>query len=118
VLGAAFKPGTDDVRDSPALAVAAAVRSEGAIVRVHDPLADETARQAVPQLGYADSPEKACDGADLVLHLTEWSQYRQLDPARLRDLVRVPRILDARNVLPFGQWRAAGWAVRSMGATW
>ena len=57
-------------------------------------------------------------GADVVLHLTEWSQYRQLDPVRLRGLVRVPRILDARNVLPLGQWQAAGWAVRSMGATW
>jgi len=118
VLGAAFKPGTDDVRDSPALAVATAVRSEGAVVRVHDPLANDTARLAAPQLDYADGPEKACDGADVVLHLTEWSQYRQLDPARLRGLVRVPRILDARNVLPLGQWRAAGWAVRSMGATW
>ena len=118
VLGAAFKPGTDDVRDSPALAVAAAVRSEGAVVRVHDPLANDTARLAAPQLDYADGPEKACDGADVVLHLTEWSQYRQLDPAKLRGLVRVPRILDARNVLPLGQWRAAGWAVRSMGATW
>jgi UDPglucose 6-dehydrogenase len=85
---------------------------------VHDPLANDAARQAVPQLDYADGPEKACEGADVVLHLTEWSQYRQLDPVKLRSLVRVPRILDARNVLPLGQWRTAGWAVRSMGATW
>ncbi len=116
VLGAAFKPDTDDVRDSPALSVAAAVRAEGAAVRVHDPKANDSARQACPELDYADRPEKACEGADLVLHLTEWAEYRQLDPATLLAVVRSPRILDARNVLPLGQWRAAGWTVQSMGA--
>lgn len=116
VLGATFKPGTDDVRDSPALSVAEAVRSEGAMVRVHDPLATENARQVFPELDYATEPEKACDDADVVLHLTEWSQYRELDPAELRSVVRVPRLLDGRNVLPLGRWRAAGWTVQSMGA--
>jgi UDPglucose 6-dehydrogenase len=116
VLGATFKPGTDDVRDSPALSVAEAVRSEGAMVRVHDPLANENARQVFAELDYATEPEKACDGADVVLHLTEWSQYRELDPAELRSVVRVPRLLDGRNVLPLARWRAAGWTVQSMGA--
>jgi UDPglucose 6-dehydrogenase len=116
VLGAAFKPGTDDVRDSPALAVASAIRAEGAVVRVHDPWATDNARLAAPQLDYADGPEKACDSADVVLHLTEWPQYRDLDPVRLRGVVRVPRMLDGRNVLAIEQWRDAGWTVRSMGA--
>lgn len=116
VLGAAFKPGVDDVRDSPALSVAAAIRSQGAVVRVHDPMASENARRECPGLDYADGPEKACDGADAVLHLTDWSQYRELDPVVLRAVVRAPRILDGRNVLPVGRWRDAGWLVRSMGS--
>ena len=116
VLGAAFKPGTDDVRDSPALSVADRIRSEGAMVMVHDPLAADNARQTSPDLDFASEPEKACEGADLVLHLTEWSLYRDLSPAELLSVVRVPRLLDARNALPLGRWRAAGWTVRSMGA--
>jgi len=117
ILGAAFKPNTDDVRDSPALDVAAAIRSEGALVRVHDPRAIDNARLKRPELDYCDEAEKACEQADVVLHLTEWSEYRNLDPVRLRSVVRAARILDGRNVLPLGQWRAAGWTVRSMGAT-
>jgi UDPglucose 6-dehydrogenase len=116
VLGAAFKPNTDDVRESPALKVAMAIRSEGATVRVHDPQANDNARQAYPELDYVDEPEKTCEGAHIVLHLTEWSQYRELDPAALRSVVGAPRILDARNVLPLRKWRAAGWIVQSMGA--
>ena len=115
ILGVAFKPNTDDVRDSPALDVAAAIRSEGALVRVHDPRAIDNARRKRPELDYCDEPEKACEGADVVLHLTEWSEYRQLDPARLGSVVRAARILDGRNVLPLAQWRAAGWTTRSMG---
>jgi UDPglucose 6-dehydrogenase len=116
VLGAAFKPETDDVRDSPALSVAAAIRAEGAAVRVHDPKAIENARMAVPDLDYTDNVTKACEGADVVLHLTEWQEYRELDPAALRGVVRSPQIVDARNVLPMREWQAAGWTVRSMGA--
>ena len=116
VLGAAFKPETDDVRDSPALSVAAAIRAEGAAVRVHDPKAIDNARLAAPDLDYADNVTKACEGADVVLHLTEWQEYRELDPAALRGVVRSPQIVDARNVLPLRRWQAAGWTVRSMGA--
>jgi UDPglucose 6-dehydrogenase len=115
ILGAAFKPNTDDVRDSPALDVAEAIRSEGAQVRIHDPRAADNARLKMPELDYCDEPEKACEGADLVLHLTEWTEYRKLDPSRLRSVVRTARILDGRNALPVGIWRAAGWKVRSMG---
>ncbi len=116
ILGAAFKPETDDVRDSPALSVAAAIRAEGAVVRVHDPKAIDNARQAYPDLDYADDVTKVCEDADVVLHLTEWLEYRELDPATLRDVVRSPQIVDARNILPLRQWQGAGWAVRSMGA--
>lgn len=115
VLGAAFKPETDDVRDSAALGVAAAIQAEGALVQVHDPEAIDNAMGVCPQLEYTRDVKAACTDADVVLHLTEWRQYRELDPARLRDIVRTPRILDARNVLPLDEWSAAGWAVRSMG---
>ena len=115
ILGAAFKPNTDDVRESPALEVAVAIRAEGALVRVHDPKAIDNARAKRPELDYCDEPEKACEGADVVLHLTEWKDYLELDPARLRSVVRVPRILDGRNALPLARWRDAGWTVRSMG---
>ena len=115
VLGAAFKPDTDDVRDSPALEVAAAVHRQGAQVRVHDPKATENARAVMPSLDYMPSAELACDQADVVLHLTEWDQYRDLDPAALGAIVRRRRIIDGRNVLPPGRWLDAGWTVRTLG---
>lgn len=115
VLGAAFKPDSDDVRDSPALAVAAAIQQQGAQVRVHDPHALDNARAAVPVLDYSVEPTKACEDADLVLHLTEWGEYRDLDPAALARVVRQPRLLDARNSLDAQLWRQAGWTVRAPG---
>ena len=117
VLGAAFKPGTDDVRDSPALAVAVAIHAEGAVVRVHDPRATYNARRAFPALDYAEEAIKACESADVVLHLTEWQEYQQIDPAQFAAVVRRPSLLDGRNVLPLDQWRAAGWTARSLGGT-
>lgn len=115
VLGAAFKPDSDDVRDSPALNMAAALQLQGAQVRVHDPEALDNARALFPTLDYALDVEKACEGADLVLHLTEWREYRELDLAALAQVVRTPRILDGRNVLDIDAWRAAGWTVRALG---
>ena len=115
VLGAAFKPDSDDVRDSPALHVAAAIATQGAVVTVHDPQALENARRLFPTLGYAGTVEEACLDADVVLHLTEWPQYRTLDPAALRGQVRHARLLDARNALDPAVWRAAGWTVRMLG---
>ena len=115
VLGAAFKPGTDDVRDSPALAVAHALQTDGAQVRVHDPEATENARAAHPKLDYALDVKTVCEAADIVLHLTEWPQYRYIEPRTLRNIVRHPVILDARNALPLHRWRAAGWRARGLG---
>ena len=115
VLGAAFKPDSDDVRDSPALNVAAAIQLQGAQVRVHDPEAIDNARAIFPTLDYTSDVEKACESADIVLHLTEWPEYRTLDAAALVEVVRAPRILDARNALDIDEWRAAGWTIRAMG---
>ncbi|OIJ67785.1 UDP-glucose dehydrogenase family protein [Streptomyces mangrovisoli] len=115
VLGAAFKPGSDDVRDSPALAVAEAVRREGAQVRVHDPEAVDNARAVRPDLQYALDATKACERADVVLHLTEWPQYRELDPTALAAVVHTPALVDGRNTLDPAPWHAAGWTVRAPG---
>ncbi|KOG34311.1 UDP-glucose dehydrogenase family protein [Streptomyces resistomycificus] len=115
VLGAAFKPRSDDVRDSPALAVAEAVRRRGAEVRVHDPEAVDNARAAYPALQFALDVNKTCEQADIVLHLTEWPQYRDLDPAALATVVRTPVIVDARHSLDPQAWRAAGWTLRAPG---
>ncbi|WP_016698425.1 UDP-glucose dehydrogenase family protein [Actinoalloteichus spitiensis] len=115
VLGAAFKPHSDDVRDSPALTVAADLHLSGARVAVHDPHALANARRELPAVDYADSAYEAATGADIVLHLTEWPEYAALDPARLRRLVRRPRLLDARNTLDREHWTRAGWSVRSLG---
>jgi UDPglucose 6-dehydrogenase len=115
VLGAAFKPGSDDVRDSPALDVAAAVHDQGAQVRVYDPQAMANARMRYPMLTYADSVTAACTGADLVLHLTEWPEFRALDPVELGAVVRQRKVVDGRNVLDAAAYRAAGWTYRALG---
>ncbi|MGI5377529.1 UDP-glucose dehydrogenase family protein [Streptomyces sp. CA-251387] len=115
VLGAAFKPDSDDIRDSPALNVAARLRLDGADVTVYDPEAMDNARKAFPLLGYALSAEEALQRADLVLHLTEWQQFREIDPERARSLVSRPRIVDGRGVLDADRWTAAGWRFRALG---
>jgi UDPglucose 6-dehydrogenase len=114
-LGAAFKPDSDDVRDSPALAVAVAAHRGGAEVRVHDPQALDNARAAFPELTYATDIDKACEGADLVLHLTPWPEYGEIDPAALAAKVRTPVLLDARNCLDPRPWWSAGWTVQVPG---
>jgi UDPglucose 6-dehydrogenase len=115
VLGAAFKPDSDDIRDSPALNVAARLRLDGADVTVYDPEALDNARKAFPLLGYAMSAEEALRGADLVLHLTEWPQFREIDPERAASLVARPWIVDGRGALDGDRWSAAGWHFRALG---
>ncbi|MGA0978652.1 MAG: UDP-glucose dehydrogenase family protein [Candidatus Nanopelagicales bacterium] len=115
VWGAAFKPDSDDVRDSPALHVAAALRAAGATVTVHDPRAVDNARQLFPDLEYADTPAGAASDADVVLLLTEWRDYRDLDPALISDVVSARHIIDARNALDPVIWREAGWTYRALG---
>ena len=115
VLGAAFKPLSDDVRDSPALDVAGRLHAAGAAVRVYDPQANVNARSVRPELTYVAHVDAALADADLVLHLTEWPEFTDLDPGRVASLVRCRRIIDARNRLDAERWRAAGWTVRGIG---
>jgi len=115
VLGASFKPNSDDVRDSPALDVAEQMRMQGADVVVTDPQAIENARAGHPKLSFADTALEAAAGADLVLLLTEWSEYVELDPGKLGEVVRQRRILDGRLALDQVAWRDAGWVYRSLG---
>lgn len=115
VLGAAFKAGVDDIRDSPALAEVVALRDAGAQVRVHDPAALTAAKAAVPGPDYLDDVEDACRGVDAVLLLTEWPEYAEIDPTWLRGIVGQPRLLDARLLVDVPAWQRAGWQVRALG---
>ena len=115
VLGAAFKPDSDDVRDSPALNVAASLQLQGAQVAVYDPKANANARKVFPTLRYVDSVREAATHADIVLHLTEWQEFRELDPAELGQIVEQKYIVDGRNALDVTAWRAAGWTYRALG---
>lgn len=115
VLGLAFKPDSDDVRDSPSLDVASRLAALGADVTATDPEAIETSRRMFPNLGYVATPQEAVAGAEVVLLLTEWREYRELDPEHIADLVDVKSILDGRNVLDPAVWRAAGFTYASLG---
>ncbi|PNH85210.1 UDP-glucose/GDP-mannose dehydrogenase family protein [Arthrobacter sp. AFG20] len=115
VLGAAFKPESDDVRDSPALSIAAQLQLQGAVVSVTDPKALENAAKRFPELQFESDMYGAISKADALLLLTEWEQYRNLDPYALLSRVGSPRILDGRNVLDPEKWRAAGWTYRGLG---
>ena len=115
VLGAAFKPDSDDVRDSPALDIAVQIQAAGAHVTVHDPKAIANARTRFPALNFSESIETCVTGAELVLHLTEWKVYREIDPVKLLGLVANPTIIDGRNALDRELWRAAGWQFRALG---
>jgi UDPglucose 6-dehydrogenase len=115
VWGAAFKPNSDDIRDSPALDVADAVQRYGATVVVYDPVAMDNARLLYPQLTYASTALDAARDADLVLLLTEWAEFREMDPAVLGDVVARRLIVDGRNSLDPAGWRSAGWTYRALG---
>jgi UDPglucose 6-dehydrogenase len=115
VLGAAFKPNSDDVRDSPALDVAGRLHLAGADVWVYDPEGMANAAAVSPTLGYGESIEDVCAGADLVIVATEWSQFRSADPAALAAIVANARVIDARNCLPAEDWIGAGWTYIGMG---
>ncbi|WP_068166708.1 UDP-glucose dehydrogenase family protein [Rhodococcus phenolicus] len=115
VLGAAFKPDSDDVRDSPALNVAGQIQLQGAAVTVYDPQAMDNSRRLFPTLNYATSTLEACAGADVVLVLTEWKEFRELNPDVLATVVRGKVVLDGRNCLDVDRWRSAGWQYRGLG---
>jgi UDPglucose 6-dehydrogenase len=114
-LGAAFKPNSDDVRDAPALDVARMLYLEGARVTVYDPEANANAHRAYPDLEYAASFAEAISGAEVVALLTEWDEFCSADPAVMRSLVAIPRIVDGRHALDPASFRAAGWEYRALG---
>ncbi|TPG34254.1 UDP-glucose dehydrogenase family protein [Mycolicibacterium hodleri] len=115
VLGAAFKPDSDDIRDSPALNIAGQIQLQGASVTVFDPKAINNSRTLFPTLNYASDVRDACDGADVTLVLTEWEEFQRLEPAYLDPIVRCQRIIDGRNCLDQAKWRNAGWTYRGVG---
>ncbi|MGW4637696.1 UDP-glucose dehydrogenase family protein [Sphaerisporangium sp. NPDC004334] len=115
VLGAAFKPNSDDIRDSPALDVAVKIREQGGQVTVYDPVALENARRAHPALGFGASALEAAKDAHVVLLLTEWQEFIDLDPDTLGEVVAARKIVDGRNALDAETWRAAGWHYRALG---
>lgn len=115
VLGCAFKPNSDDVRDSPALNVAGQLSLQGAQTTVYDPQAMSNARAIFPTLHYADSAAEALQGADLVVLATEWREFVELDPVATKQLVRTPVIIDGRNVLDASAWIDAGWTYKALG---
>lgn len=115
VLGAAFKPNSDDVRDSPALAVARLIATQGGVVTVTDPQAIDNAAKTFPELNYVADTSQALAGADAVLLLTEWQEYRDLDPVATASLVAGKVLIDGRNVLTPQLWRTAGWTYRALG---
>jgi UDPglucose 6-dehydrogenase len=115
VLGAAFKPNSDDIRDSPALWLAAQLREMEARVVVYDPEAMDNARSLYSTLEYSGSAYEACTGADIVLHLTEWPEFRRMDPAALKQIVGQPNVIDGRNCLDGAQWRSCGWNYYGLG---
>jgi len=117
ILGATFKPDSDDVRDSPALDIAAQLQAAGATIVVHDPKGIEPARKRFPHLDYAERVTDCVKGADAILHLTEWKEYRELDPAVIGQLVKSKFLIDGRNALDREKWRAAGWRVHALGRT-
>ncbi|MFI6320493.1 UDP-glucose dehydrogenase family protein [Nonomuraea sp. NPDC050556] len=115
VLGAAFKPNSDDIRDSPALDVAVQIGQQGGLVSVYDPIALDNARKAHPELNYATSAIEAARGAHVVLLLTEWQEFVDLDPEELGSVVATRKIVDGRNALDVPAWRAAGWHYKALG---
>lgn len=115
ILGAAFKPNSDDIRDSPALALAVAAQNAGYQVTVTDPRALTNARTALPDLDYSATLEQAASGADVIVLATEWDEYRTASPNELGALVRTKRLLDCRSVLRLEDWKAEGWIAEALG---
>ena len=103
------------MRDSPALDIAAQIQAAGAVVTVHDPKAISNAQKRFPALNFADNVETTLKDAELVLHLTEWKMYRELDPVKMKSLVKNAIMIDGRNALDRDAWRSAGWRFRALG---
>ncbi|MFJ2266654.1 UDP-glucose dehydrogenase family protein [Streptomyces sp. NPDC087849] len=115
VWGASFKAGTNDVRESPALAIASLMHQRGATVTVHDPHALPTALRRIPELDYADTLDASVQGAEVIVLATEWPHFREADSKALASLVAAPVLVDLRNLIDADAWRMAGCTVRQLG---
>ncbi|NTU66690.1 MAG: UDP-glucose/GDP-mannose dehydrogenase family protein [Candidatus Moranbacteria bacterium] len=115
VLGLAFKPETDDMRDAPAITILSALSEKGARIKAHDPEAMEEAKKIMPDLEYVDDPYKACEGADVLVFMTEWNEYRALDLERVKSLLNAPVVVDLRNVYTVKAMKKEGFKYYSVG---
>ena len=115
VLGLAFKPETDDIRDAPALTIISTLLEHGAVVRAHDPAAMREAAKVLPGVKYCASAYEACEGANALILMTEWNEYRALDLDRIKTLLKEPIFIDLRNVYPASMVREKGFRYHSVG---
>ena len=115
ILGLTFKPNTDDMRDAPSLDVAPALQEMGAVVQAFDPEGMAEAARLLPGVEYKEGPYEAADGADALVILTEWDQFRALDLDRIKRLMRAPVLVDLRNVYRPDDVRARGFTYSSIG---
>jgi UDPglucose 6-dehydrogenase len=115
ILGLAFKPNTDDIRDAPALTIGRSLINQGAIVRAYDPVAMENVRAELPGIQLLDDPYAVADGADILVVLTEWNEFKQLDMKRIKDLLNEPLLVDGRNIYKPEDMRELGFVYRGVG---
>ena len=115
VLGAAFKPNSDDLRDSPSIAIANLLQKAGASVLVHDPISLANVNKQHPNLATEQSIELAVKDADALVLATEWQEYRDLEPRAIGALVKNKLLIEGRNALPVEKWQSAGWRVIALG---
>ncbi|WP_449373265.1 UDP-glucose dehydrogenase family protein [Arthrobacter psychrolactophilus] len=115
ILGSAFKPNSDDVRDSPALDIAAKLFNAGADVKMYDPKANKNAAKRFPRLNYCDTLPEVMEGADIGVLLTEWDEFKMMKPYDVEQQVKQKKIVDGRNVLNPQEWKDAGWRFTALG---
>jgi UDPglucose 6-dehydrogenase len=108
VLGLAFKPNTDDMREALSTVVIPGLVEQGVSVKAYDPVAMEQAKQVLPPIEYCNSPEEVAQGADILILLTEWNEFRTMDISHLAQLLKSPTVIDARNMYEPARMRAMG----------
>ncbi|HIE38616.1 MAG TPA: UDP-glucose/GDP-mannose dehydrogenase family protein, partial [Anaerolineae bacterium] len=115
ILGLSFKPNTDDMRDAPSVEIIRLLQYEGAQVRAYDPVATENARRLLEDVTFCSDPYEVAEGADALILVTEWNEFKQLDMARIRDLMKQPVLIDGRNIYDPRRMRELGFVYRGMG---
>jgi UDPglucose 6-dehydrogenase len=115
LFGLAFKPNTDDLREAPSIDIAKVLLAAGAVVRAYDPAAMEHARSILPDIEYMDGAYEVAAGADAVVVITEWNEFRVLDLGRVRKSMRKPVVIDGRNIYDPAAMRGLGFTYRGIG---